>query len=152
VKSALWALIPTALVAGIVGGLIIRGQQVKTVTTTVVQIQTVAPPPPATKHLTAYIEADNSGSCLTANTDYSNLGQDTWTLRDESNGLNSGSVLATEDGAEMDSQGCYLLVHFSLSPNLGFFYVHDDSKDDVWGPFDSHKLKTSNYQLRLWFR
>jgi len=128
----------------------VRGQQIKTVVTTVVQVQTVAPPPPATKHLTAIVTGPN-GSCLSADTAHTGEDGHTFTLRGESNGLNDGTLFAIADNLAMDGSGCDLDIHFSLSPNLGFFYVHDDTSTVTWGPFDSHKLRSYGYLLRLNF-
>lgn len=115
-------------------------------TTTVVQIQTVAPPPPATKTLTATVLGPG-GACLSAND--AQYEPDTYTLRSPGNGLTSGSVLAVSDGAAMDSQNCDLVLTFRVSPDLGFFDVVDEQQGESWGPFDSRKLASYAYRLRL---
>jgi hypothetical protein len=150
VRQLAWSLIPLGIIAGLAVGYLVRGQQVKTEVTTVVQIQTVAPPPPGTNTMTVTLQGAQ-GICLTTDTDHSNVTGDTFTLRAESNGLNEGTILAVSDDQALDDQGCDLVIHYSVSPDLGFFYVHDDTHSGRWGPFDSHKMKTNGWRLRLYY-
>lgn len=145
-RRVAWSLLPVALVAGFAVGYVVRGQRVRTTISTLVQIQTVAPPPPATKTLTATVTGPG-GACLATNdVQYE---PDTYTLRSPGNGLTSGSVLAVANGTSMDAQGCNLVVTFSVSPSLGFFDVVDEQQGESWGPFDSRALARYSYRLRL---
>jgi hypothetical protein len=146
VQKLAWSLLPVALVAGAVLGYFGRGQQTKT--TTVVQVQTVAAPPPATHVLTAVVQGGD-GQCLTAahpETDYTSHA---WTLRRPGNGLTEGDVVGVSEREEFDDSSCNLDVTFKISPKLGFFMVRDDSGSASWGPFDSQQMSNRGWTVRL---
>jgi hypothetical protein len=125
----------------------VRGLHPKTTTTTVVQIQTVAPPPPVSRELTAILQGQD-GTCLSA-TSHADMTSDTFTLRRPGNGLTNGDVIGVADGSQMDDTGCNLSVTFGISPSLGFFVVSDDNSGSAWGPFDSHQLAKREWTVRL---
>jgi hypothetical protein len=139
----LWVLVPVALAAGGVIGFLARPERTKT--TTVVQIQTQAPPPPATRELVARIQG-SEGGCLLSDQIFTT---DTFTLRRPGNGLTEGDVVGVAESMSMDSTQCYLNVTFSISPELGFFSVHDDNKGFHWGPFDSKQMERRDWTLAL---
>lgn len=146
-RSALvWTLIPVALIGGAAAGFFAQSSKTKIVT--VVQIQTQAPPPPATKRLDAFVQG-NGGTCLSASGNYADLPRHTFTLRRPGNGLSEGDVVAVAQAETMDSINCNLDVAFKISPNLGFFVVSDDSGGGSWGPFDSHQLSSRSWHLLL---
>jgi hypothetical protein len=139
-----YVLIPIALVAGVALGFVARNARTKTVT--VVQIETTQAPPPATRILAVTVEP-KGGGCITTDTNYSSLNNDTWTLRRPSNGISAGDVVAVAQSAGYAA--CNLSVVFKISPNLGFFTVADEQTSDSWGPFDSHQLATRKWSLVL---
>jgi hypothetical protein len=145
VQKVAWSLLPLALLGGAVLGYFGRGQQTKT--TTVVQVQTVAAPPPATHLLRAFVQGTN-GQCVTAVTS-DDLSTHAWTLRRPGNGLTDGDVVAVAQTDAMDTSGCNFDVTFKISPKLGFFMVSDDSKGNSLGPFDSQQMAAQGWAVRL---
>jgi hypothetical protein len=143
VRKLVWGLVPIALAAGAVGGFLARAERTKTVT--VVQIETQAPPPPATHSLTAIIQGAN-GACLPST---KLLTTDTFLLRRPSNGLTEGDVVGVASSSAMDGGRCYLVVNFSTSVNLGFFVVNDFTTSSTWGPFDSRQVAQGGWTMRL---
>lgn len=142
-----WVLVPVALIGGAALGFLARGAQTKTVT--VVQIETTQAPPPATHKLTAVVRAKD-GSCLSSDTNYSDVMQHAFVLRRPSNGISDGDVVAVAQEMTYDTAGCDLDVVFKISPNLGFFVVHDDSgSGGSWGPFDSSQMGGRGWSLLL---
>jgi len=147
VQRLLWLLVPVALIGGAVAGFLARGATTKTVT--VVQIETTQAPPSATHKLTAVVRSKD-GSCLSTNTNYSDILQHTFVLRRPSNGISDGDVVAVAQEMTYDTAGCDLDVVFKISPKLGFFVVHDDSgTNGSWGPYDSGQMSARAWTLLL---
>jgi hypothetical protein len=145
-RRFVWTLIPVALAVGLAIGFFVRGRQTKT--TTVVQIQTQAAPPPATHAFTAEVQGPN-GTCLSTVSQTNQPTNDTFTLRRPGNGFTNGDVVGVAESQSMDGGQCNLDVEFLLSPNLGFFVVSDDTKGNSWGPFDSHSLASRQWLVQL---
>jgi hypothetical protein len=136
--------IALALALGAAGGYLARGQVVHTRISTVVQILTTAPPPPATHALTVIVQGHNGG-CLAAS-----LEGHTLAIRRPSNGISEGEILGLPKFAVMEANGCRFDIGYRISPTLGFFVIADTSGlGDEWGPFDSHDLGTRNWTLTL---
>ena len=127
------------LIAGAVGGYVVRGTQ----TATVVQVQTVAPPPPATHSLTAHI-GETGGGCMVAD-----LSADTFILRRPGNGLTEGDVVGVAEDKTPVESGCALQVTFLVSADTGFFVVTDETKSVHWGPYDSRTLEAHGWAMNL---
>ena len=133
-----------ALVEGAALGYVAHGSRTKTVT--VVQIETTQAPPPATHVLDVTVEP-KGGGCITTDSNYTDLNQDTWVLRRPGNGDSEGDVVAVAQSAGYAA--CNLSVVFKISPNLGFFVVDDEQGSGSWGPFDSHQLASHQWSLLL---
>ena len=146
VQKVAWTLLPIALLGGAVAGYFGRGTQTKT--TTVVQIQTVAAPPPATHVLTAIVQGSNGG-CLTAASPDTDYTTHAWTLRRPGNGVTNGDVVGVAEISNSTHSTADIDITFKIAPSLGFFTVSDDSTSDSWGPFDSHQMAAHGWIVRL---
>lgn len=142
-----WVLIPFALVAGAGASWFARGARTSTVT--IVQVQTVAPPPTATKTLTAIVQGHGGASCLTASATGQEMVSHAFVLRRPGNGLTDGDVVGVAEDSSLDAALCNLVLTFRISPNVGFFSVHDATSGIQWGPFDPQQLAARAWTVRL---
>ena len=140
-RRATWSLLPLILVAGAALGYFVKSLKMKMVT--VVEIQTVEKPPPATHAFTANVSIDGatydtSGDCQLPSAGFNGLpaSSDSWDLRRPGNDGSTGDVIGISNGAENVSCGV-LTVKFHINPKTGFFVVYDENVGVHWGPFDS---------------
>jgi hypothetical protein len=122
------------LALGVAGGYFARGQIVHTRTSTVVQIVTTAPLPPAT-HVLSVVVQGHDGGCLS-----DSLEGHTFEIRRPSNGISAGEILALPKVSFMEKDGCRFVIGYKISPDLGFFVIDDTAGYGSWGPYDSHDL------------
>lgn len=145
-------LLSLGLVVGAAAGYVGAKSTLHAGTTTAVEVRTVTPPSPAVRRLVVTLRPEQDTSC--------DILSEQFDLRSD-----SGRLLAIPDSshqaiAAAGVPACELVLRFSLSPDLGFFYVTDNNfplgvnpalctSVPRYGPYDSHRIPERGGRLFL---